>query len=83
MLKCFLLFLIFKLKCSHYYMYHYFMFNKRMSNVLRGTRNINNYNSVLNTHISLLSDEKTRRDIYLTNLDSFVQFNKLAYVIET
>ena len=32
-----------KLKCSHYY--HMTMFNIRMSNVLRGTRNINNYNT--------------------------------------
>ena len=38
--------------------------------------------SQLSSEYSLSDENKTRRDIYLINLDSFVQFYQLAYVIE-
>ena len=36
--------------------------------------------SQLSSEYSLSDENKTRRDIYLINLDSFVQFYQLAYV---
>ena len=56
--------------------------NIRVSNVISGTRNINKNNAEYSFKTTQ-RQKKTRRDIYLINLDSFVQYNQLANVFET